>query len=270
MEGKRMPAVLLTRPEHQNDSLQADLEALGATVWIQPTIELKPPESWELVDEAIGGMLKPKPDFDWLVFSSANGVNFFFDRVRALQDAAATSSSTTNGVEQGFLKPVRIAVVGSGTDFAVQKRIGRRADVLPELFAAEGVLEHLTHDASKGKRFLLLRASRGRDVLKRTLTETGGVVTEIVVYRSVDVQEALPENIERMRRGEVDWTTVTSSAIARSLVRLFGDVLRQTRLVSISPITSDTLRELGFPPALEAKTASMDGIVDVLKKHWDA
>ncbi len=254
-----MPTILITRPEARNETLRSEFERLGATVRMQPTIELKPPESWDAVDAVIHAMFRDENAFDWLVFSSANGVDFFFDRVNKFQQGTGADD------DFGFLSPVRIAVVGSGTDSVVQQRIGRRADVLPETFAAEGVLEHLLPEAAREKRFLLLRASRGRDILRRTLMEAGGIVTELVVYRSVDVEHADQEILGMMERGEFDWTTATSSAIARSLVRLFGESLRQTKIVSISPITSDTLRELGYPPILEAKTASMDGIVDVLK-----
>ena len=78
-----------------------------------------------------------------------------------------------------------------------------------------------------GKRFLLVRASRGREVLAEELTKAGGIVEQVVVYESVDVEQADPEIAERMAAGQIDWTTVTSSAIARSLARLFGDSLMQ-------------------------------------------
>src|SRR5205814_8047142 len=117
-----------------------------------------------------------------------------------------------------------------------------------------------------GKRFLLVRASRGREVLAEHLTAAGGVVEQIVVYESVDVDTADVEITAKMAAGGIDWTTVTSSAIARSLVRLFGDSLNKTKLVSISPITSATLRELGYEPATEAKEYTMDGVVEVLQR----
>ena len=245
--------ILLTRPKRRNETLRTAFEQLGMTVLTQPTIELLPPELWEPLDAVLRPMLDGKNIFDWLVFSSANGVDFFFDRAQSLQ--------------QDFNLPqsIRIVVTGSGTNDALQEQIGRRADIVPKTFDAEGMLRHLVPEAQGGKRFLLLRASRGRDVLRPALLEAGGNVTEIVVYRSVDVAHADPAILEKMERGEIDWTTATSSAIARSLVRLFGERLQRTKIVSISPLTSATLRELGWPPFLEAKTASMSGIVDVLK-----
>ena len=223
------------------------LEQLGATVLTQPVIEILPPESWEPVDAALRNVV------DWIVFSSANGVDFFFDRAESLQI--------------DWPKSVRIAVVGNGTDDALEQRIGRRADVVPKTFDAEGILEQLLSE-SVGKRFLLLRASRGRDILRPKLLEAGGSVTEVVAYRSVDVERADPAILDRMERGEIDGTTATSSAIARSLVRLFAERLFRTNIISISPITSATLRELGYPPKFEAKTASMSGIADVVKTNF--
>jgi uroporphyrinogen III methyltransferase/synthase len=213
-----------------------------------------PPQDWAETDGAIQKLLAG--EFDWIVFSSSNGIHTFFDR--------ATSFSLPNG--KGTLK---IAVVGKGTDSTLYQRTGMHADVVPETFTAEGIAEALSADARPGKRFLHLRASRGRDVLKRLLTEAGGSVTEIVVYRSVDRTHSDPKIAEFMKRGGIDFVTVTSSAIAKSLVNMFGELLRQTCLVSISPITSQTLSNLGFPPHREAEEASLAGIVNVLPPPFE-
>jgi len=112
-----------------------------------------------------------------------------------------------------------------------------------------------------GKRFLLARASRGRQVLPEQLAAAGGIVEQVVVYASNDVETADPQITAALEAGHVDWVTVTSSAIARAIVGLFGDQLRKARLASISPITSETLRELGHPPAAEATEYTMAGLV---------
>jgi ribonuclease P protein component len=241
------PTVLLVRPEHQAESSKIPLEALGFRVLLQPVIDILPPESWQETDDAIQQLRQGK--FDWLIFSSSNGVRFFFDRFgNALPD-------------------IQIAVVGSSTDATLHQHIGRHADVVPEkTFTAEGVAETLLAEAKQGKRFLHCRANRGRDVLKQSLTEAGGSVTEIAVYRSVDRIHADPLVLESMQRGNINFVVVTSSAIAQSLVNMFGDALRQTRLVSISPITTKTLCDLGFPPHREASEASFAGIIAALAK----
>ncbi|MDR2754967.1 MAG: uroporphyrinogen-III synthase [Planctomycetaceae bacterium] len=266
-----MPVVLLTRPKHLVKPFQLELESLGWTVWLQPTIEICPPDSWVEIDDVIRRLLLEDENngFDWLVFSSVNGVQFFFDRYQFLEKEKSELETTTFGVSQEqliFLKPIRIAVIGAETDTALQRRIGRRADILPDIFSIEGVLEYLLKEAHSNKRFLLLRANRGRDILRRHLEEAGGIVTEVVVYKSVDVERPEAEIKKILRQGKINYITVTSSSIACSLVRMFGEDLRRSELVSISPITSKTLRELGFPPHHEAKIASIRGILDILKK----
>ena len=111
-----------------------------------------------------------------------------------------------------------------------------------------------------GKRFLLARASRGREVLAERLTAAGAQVEQIVVYTSTDVERPEAEIAAMLRAGRIGWITVTSSAIARSLARLFGDDLRRAKLASISPITSGVLRELGYQPAAEAAEYTLAGL----------
>ena len=92
----------------------------------------------------------------------------------------------------------------------------------------------------------------------------GAIVEQIVVYTSSDVQAADPAVVAALAAGRVDWITVTSSSIARSIAALFGQQLRRTRLASISPVTSQTLRELGHPPTVEAREYTMAGLVDAI------
>ena len=245
--------VLLTRAEHQTEPIKTTLEEHGFRVLLQPTIDILPPESWQETDDAIQKLRHG--EFDWLIFSSGNGVHAFFDRME-------TTSPLPE--EEGTFQ---IAVVGTGTDTALYQRIGRRADIVPDIFTAEHIAEALSAEAKQGKRFLHLRANRGRDILKNMLTEAGGVVTEIAVYQSIDRTDAEPQIVELLRRGGIDYITVTSSAIATSLVNMFGELLRHASLVSISPITSQTLYDLGFPPKYEAKEASLDGIVDTITRE---
>ena len=98
-------------------------------------------------------------------------------------------------------------------------------------------------------------------MLAEQLTAAGGIVEQVVVYTSSDVATPDPDVAARLAAGRIDWITVTSSAIARSLARLFGDELRRAKLASISPITSAALRELGHEPAVEATEYTMPGLV---------
>ena len=118
----------------------------------------------------------------------------------------------------------------------------------PSEYRAEALAEALAPQA-RGQRVFLARASRGREMLAEMLAAAGATVEQAVVYESRDVAQPDEDIADALAAGRIDWTTVTSSAIARSLVRLFGDSLRQTRLAAISPLTAEVLTELGHAPA---------------------
>jgi len=260
--------VLVTRPAHQAADLANSLAELGAEVLLQPAIEIDPPTrpfldpvrpdlpkpirgvpDWSLVDRT----LELLDRFDWIVFSSSNGVRNLLDRLPAI------------GRDVRALGKIKIAAIGPGTaDELADYRL--TPDVVPDEFRAESLAKSLTSRAA-GQRFLLVRASRGREVLAEELTKAGGIVEQVVVYESVDVEVAAPEFAEQMAAGKIDWTTVTSSAIARALAHLFGESLHRTKLVSISPLTSATLRELGYEPAAEAKEYTMAGVVAAIRRE---
>jgi uroporphyrinogen III methyltransferase/synthase len=261
--------VLVTRPAHQADDLARPLAELGAEVLYQPAIEIYPPALASRVEpsllatmvqqhpyssgdwSAVDRVLDLLDRFDWVVFSSGNGVRFLLERAIHL------------GRDLRIFGPNKLAAIGPGTADELA-RYHLRADLVPDEFRAESLALALKGGAA-GKRFLLVRASRGREVLAEELTKAGGIVEQVIVYESVDVETPSPEIAEQMAAGRIDWTTVTSSAIARSLVRMFGDSLRKTRLASISPITSATLRELGYEPAAEAKEYTMAGMVEAIR-----
>ncbi|MCL2304741.1 MAG: uroporphyrinogen-III synthase [Planctomycetaceae bacterium] len=235
--------VLLTRPVSQQEPLRTLLQDAGAEVLSQPAIEIRPPKSWERVDDVLHRL----DSFDWIVFASANGVPFFLDRCRTAR----------------FPK---ICAVGPGTAAELENR-GKRVGRIPQPHTAEGVVAALAPEAEAGQRILLVRASRGRDFMYKKLSaihpdENG--VEEIVAYESVDVDKPEPQIVSLMESGRIDWTTCTSSAIAASLVRMFGECLRKTKLVSISPITTETIRRFGFENIVESRNATMPGIFETI------
>ena len=163
---------------------------------------------------------------------------------------------------------VRLAAIGPGTAEALEQ-YHLTADLQPAEYRAEALAEALASEAP-GQSFLLARASRGREVLAERLQEAGATVEQLVVYQSLDVTVAEAQASEQLATGKVDWVTVTSSAIARSLAALFGDQLATSRLASISPITSQTLRELGLSPAVEAEQYTMQGLVAAIVRAESA
>lgn len=248
-------SVLVSRPADQIDELADPLREAGAEVLAQPAISIGLPDDWSPVDAAIRRMAAQSatgdPAFHWLVFSSGNGVRRFLDRIRE------------TGHDLRILGGARLAAIGPGTAQTLAA-YHLQADSQPPEFRAESLADTLAEPA-RGKRCLLLRASRGREVLSERLSQVAERVEQVVVYSSRDVTTAEPEIVDRLRRGAIDWVTVTSSAIARSLVTLFGEDLRRCRLVSISPITSQTLRELGFEPAAEAREYTTSGLIASLQ-----
>lgn len=241
--------VMITRPRGQAEPLRSKLRELGADVLLQPVIEIAPPDDWQAVDDVLARL----QGFDWLVFSSVNGVEQLLGRLL-----------TAHG-DVRRLGGLRIAAIGPGTAEQLAA-FHLKADLVPSEYRAEALADELAA-AAAGQRVLLVRASRGREVLAERLTASGVRVEQVVVYQSRDVTSPDEAVDDLLRQGRIDWITVTSSAIARSLVAMFAGDLRRTRLASISPVTTAVLRELGFEPAAEASVYTMDGVVDAILRE---
>jgi uroporphyrinogen III methyltransferase/synthase len=238
--------IMVTRPANQVDALATLLEDLGAAVVVQPAIKIGPPRDWAPVDDAI----KRLASFGWIVFSSANGVASFLDRLEHL------------GLDGRALAGARIGAIGPATAQALAER-RLRADLQPAEYRAEALAESLLPAAS-GQRVLLVRASRGREVLAETLSAGGCEVEQVVAYESRDVSEPDPAVAEALAAGEIDWVTVTSSAIARSLVAMFGEHLKLAKLAAISPLTAGVLADAGFASAAVAEEYTSAGLVGAI------
>ena len=243
--------VLVTRPRGQEDGMVEAFADRGACVWRQPAIEIAPPDDWGPVDAALAAL----PETDWAVFSSANGVEALLGRLLA------------TGGDLRALGGVRLAAIGPATAAALLRR-GLRADATPAAYCAESLAAALrerlaaeTPSRRRPPRVLLVRASRGREVLAEQLRAGGAEVFQAVAYVSRDTAEPDPQIRRALEAGEIDWITVTSSAIARSLARMFGPALRRARLAAISPLTAAALAEAGFAAAAIAATYDADGVV---------
>ncbi len=241
--------ILLPGTPRTSGKLHRYLGSHGANVILAPAIRIDEPDDWSQVDD----VLRSLNEYDWLVFSSANGVDFLLRRLFAI------------GFDSRRLGGVRLAAIGPGT----AERLCAyhlNADLIPDTFTAEALADALSPTAA-GQRFLLARASRGRDILANRLKEAGGDVTQVVVYTSVGVEDAHPHVAEALAAGDIDWVTVASSETAKSLFRLYDSLLINTKLASISPLTSGTIRELGFEPAVEANIHTMKGIADAILSY---
>ena len=240
-------SVVVTRAREQASELRRRLEGLGAEVIELPAIAIEP-LAFDVPDLST---------YRWLVFTSANGVVAFFDR--ALAPA---------GLDARAVAGLRLAAIGPGTAAALAER-GLNTDLLPERFVAESLLEAFPA-AGGGERVLLARAEHARDVLPAGLSERGYAVDVLAVYRTVT---ATPDAdaLDRVRRGEVDALTFTSSSTVTNLCDLLGDVPSPQPLVaSIGPVTSKTAMERGLRVDVEASEHTIDGLVEALLRALDA
>ena len=202
--------ILVSRPRtNRRDTLTNELADLGAHVLNMPAIEIQPTTDWTETDAAI----KDLQSFDWLIFASSNGVHYFFERL------------FERGHDTRAVAHAQIAAVGKATAETLRE-YSLVADLVPAQSRAESLATALLSEAD-GKRFLFPRANRGREVIRKSLEAARATVTEITVYESVDVSEADQQIVELMAAEEIDWVTVTSSAIAKSLVSLLGEELKR-------------------------------------------
>jgi uroporphyrinogen III methyltransferase/synthase len=249
--------VVVTRSRQQASELSERLTALGAFVIEAPTIELAPPADWGVVDRE----LARAAEFDWVVFTSANGVEYARRRLMEIGRDVRV-----------FGAAARFAAVGDATARAIEERLCVRADLCPSRFVAEALADELeTRGEIPGKRFLLLRADIARPILRERLEKGGAAeVRDVAVYETKPVGELPPGIPSGLELGFIDWVTFTSSSTVRNFVGLLDEGLRErlrgVKIASIGPITTQTLKELGLQPRVEAEQSNIDGLVQAMLK----
>ena len=241
----------ITRPPHQAEPVIQRILELGGQPVLIPVIKILEPEDWKAVDAVIPRL----PDYDWIVFTSANGVRYFLDRV------------WRNGGDARLLGSAKLACIGQSTA-AVLGEYHLRADLVPASFRAEALAAELIPHA-QGKRVLWPRANRGRDVLPTELAAAGAELDQVVVYRNIDSNPLPPEVLEDIEAGELDWVGLSSPSIANSFLNSLSDKAKNTigedlKIASISPVTSNAIQEAGFPISAEATTYTWNGIVEAI------
>jgi uroporphyrinogen III methyltransferase/synthase len=247
--GKR---VLVTRPRHQAGPLAERLTELGALPYLLPTVEVRPPADWGPVDRA----LRELGHYAWVVFTSANGVAAFVDRLEAI------------GLDLRALGGAKVAAIGPKTAEALRQR-HLTPDLVPARYQSEDLAAALAPHIQPGQRVLLARADRGREVLREQLA-TLCEVEQVAVYSQVDAVELSEDVLDHFRRGEIDYVTLTSANVARSLLGRLDETCRAritagaVRLVTISAVTSAEVARLGLPVAAEAKEATVEGLIQAM------
>ncbi len=240
--------ILVTRPKGQAEELVSSLKTLGAEPLVLPTIAILPPEDWSRVDEAIYAL----PRFDWVVFTSVNGVRYFTGRMEML------------GVPVSTLAERRLAAIGPATA-SVLARVCRPPDVVPEQFLSDALPDALP--CVQGLRILLPRADIARKEMARELQRRGAEVVEVAVYRvqqETGVDAASISNLPTP-----DLITLTSPSAARSLAKMLeeagrADWLARVPIICIGPITAEAVRALGYQPTRVATEHTIQGLVQAI------
>ena len=218
-------------------------------------IEIAPPASYCVMDAALASMLV----FDWVVFTSANAVESFVERGRRL------------GLKP---RPRRIAVIGPATASAVYRSgMAEKVDLMPRTSVAEALAEELVPLAA-GRRVLLVRAAVGRPTLPEALQEAGCELTIAEAYRNIVPPRSMRQLQHLFEESPPDAITFTSSSTAQNLAELLQQaevrVPSETALVSIGPITSHTMREVGLAPTVQSKDATVATLVETIRVHFQA
>jgi len=248
--------IVVTRAREQASDLVKCLSDLGAECLECPTIKVAPPEDVKPLDRAIENL----SSYNWLIFTSVNGVNFFFERLfQKNKDVRA-------------LKDIHTAVIGPATE----KRLfdfGLKSDIVPESYRAESVVKAFAGKDVTGKKILLPRAKEARPVLPLELKKMGAVVDEVAAYRTLAVKDNADVLSTRLKERSIDMITFTSSSTAKNFHALFPtedlkDLMQGVTIASIGPVTADTARDLGFDVHIVAKSYTIPGLCQAILSHF--
>lgn len=244
--------VVVTRARAQASGLVVGLENLGAKVIECPTIRVEALEQSGDLDEAIALL----PRFDWVIFTSVNGVELFWKRLRHF------------GFDARTFGPAQIAAIGSATAKALWK-IGICADFQPESSISEDVAAGLIGQGVEDCKVLIVRAQEGREVLAQQLEAAGAKVTLAPVYRTVPDNAEAPAVRDLMEKGEVNWLTFTSSSTVQNFAEALGleFVLAHRdkfKIAVIGPVTAQSCEKLGLKPDVVAEAASTESLAAAL------
>ncbi len=243
--GKR---IVVTRAKGQAETLSAKLRALGAEAIELPTIEIRPAADYAPLDRAIAEL----GSYDWLIFTSANGVRFFLERLRQ------------SPVDWRALR-AKICAIGPATRAAVEA-LHLKVDLMGKEYVAEGLLSAFAPFDLDGKRVLLPRAAVARDLVPTELARRGARVDVVEAYRTVvpeDTADRAREILTGRRRP--DCITFTSSSTVQNLAAAIDShLLAGVKVASIGPITTQTARTLGIEVTAQARVFTVDGVVEAI------
>ncbi|MEJ2285365.1 MAG: uroporphyrinogen-III C-methyltransferase [Desulfobacterales bacterium] len=251
--GKR---IIVTRAREQASDLVRQLSDLGAECLEFPTIKIVPADDLSPIDAAIENLSA----FDWIVFTSVNGVQFFFDRLFASnRDVRALTHLGT-------------AAIGPATAGRLLK-FGLKSDIVPQNYRAESVVEAFSKEKLKGKKILLPRAAEARKVLPVELRKMGAEVEEVTVYHTEKVTDHADLLVKQLEDNSIDLITFTSSSTVKNFKDLlpsnkFNQLVAGVKIASIGPITTDTASQLGFKVDTTADSYTIPGLCEAVLKYY--
>jgi uroporphyrinogen III methyltransferase/synthase len=250
--------ILITRPRERASRFAALLREDGAEPVEVPTIQIVPPDSWEPLDRALTAI----HTYHWLIFTSVTGVQAFFGRFDAQHRGRAD------------LQGLSICAIGPATAAELRAR-GLQVAVMPSEYRAEAVAESLSAFPLRDTRVLIPRAAIARDVLPRALAARGARVDVVEAYRTVLPPGGLAPDIwQLLEQGAIDAVTFTSSSTVTNFVTLLGEahlpqLLRDTVVACIGPITAETVRSYGLTPTIVAHEYTVPALARTLVDYFE-
>jgi len=244
--------IVVTRTRKQASDLSAKLRVLGADVYELPTIRVEPPDN--LMD--FGELVRDVFQYDWVIFTSVNGVDAFFDMFYRLYNDARSIGN------------VKIAAIGPATAQRIRS-FHLAVDLQPKEFVAEAIVNGLLEQGSvENLKFLVVRALGAREVLPKRLAELGAIVDQATAYKTVPETDDTSGALERFRSEGADLVTFTSSSTVENFLALKLPWPAQLKTASIGPITSETMRKNGLAVDVEAARYDVDGLVSAVLKLY--
>jgi uroporphyrinogen III methyltransferase/synthase len=244
--------ILITRARKQAQEFSTLLEDYGAQVIAFPTIEIAPPGGCRPLDKTIEKL----DAYDWVIFTSVNGVRFFTQRLKE------------KGVDRAALAGKKICAIGPRTQRELEK-MGLAVHFRPSEYRAEAVAEGLTRMGIQGKRILLPRAREARKILPEALQEAGALVDEVEAYQTVRPATG-KESLEVILKKGIDVVVFTSSSTVRNFMELLSDkkIMNGVKVAVIGPVTASTVRDFGLEPAIVPAEYTIPSLVQAIVEYF--
>lgn len=251
--------IIVTRTREQASDLVAGLEEFGANCLEYSTINIQPVDSYEVLD----GELERLNEYHWILFTSLNGVKYFFERLHA------------KGMDARNLKGPEIAVVGKSTADLLLK-YGVHADLIPGVFTGEGLAESLLDQGVEGRNILIPRALQGREILPETLRGAGAQVTVAPVYQNCPEEGDKEFLRAELRKGGIAMVTFTSSSTVRNFLALLDNetegelkkILADVKIAAIGPITAKTVTDSGLKVDVQPEQHTIPAMIEAIVAYY--